>query len=85
MPLEPVDSEPLALLEPEFVLPLEAWPEFEPLEVELPLLLVELEFPDPEFVSLEFAPDSAAEEEPGLSCDEPCWEVWAEPFFSSLL
>lgn len=73
-PLEFVGPEPelFALLEFEFVLSPEVWPEPEPLEVEPLLLLAELEFSDPEFVLLEFAPDSVADEELEALCVEFC-------------
>lgn len=77
-PPEFVEPEPepepelFALLEFEFVLSPEVWPEPEPLEVELLLPLAELEFSDPEFVLLEFAPDSVADEELEALCVEFC-------------
>lgn len=73
-PLEFVEPEPelFALLEFEFVLSLEVWPEPEPLEDGLLLPLAELEFPDSEFVLLEFAPDSVVDEELEAFCVEFC-------------
>lgn len=73
-PPEFVESEPelFALLEFEFVLSLEVWPEPEPLEDELLLPLAELEFSDPEFVLLEFVPDSVVDEELEALCVEFC-------------
>ena len=73
-PPESVEPEPelFALLEFEFVLLLEVWPEPEPLEVEPLLPLAELEFSDPEFVLLEFVPDSVADEELEALCVEFC-------------
>ena len=73
-PPEFVEPEPelFALLEFEFVLSLEVWPEPEPLEDGLLLPLAELEFPDSEFVLLEFAPDSVADEELEAFCVEFC-------------
>lgn len=75
-PPEFVEPEPepelFALLEFEFVLLLEVWPEPEPLEDELLLPLVELEFSDPEFVLLEFVPDSVVDEELEALCVEFC-------------
>ena len=73
MPLELVEPELFALLEFEFVLSLEVWPEPELLEDEPLLPLAELEFSDPEFVVPEFAPDSVADEEPEAFCAEFCW------------
>ena len=76
-PPEFVEPEPepelFALLEFEFVFSLEVWPEPELLEDEPLLPLAELEFSDPEFVVLEFAPDSVVDEEPEAFCDEFCW------------
>lgn len=66
------ESELFALLEFEFVLSLEVWPEPEPLEDGLLLPLAELEFSDPEFVLLEFVPDSVADEELEALCVEFC-------------
>ena len=73
-PLEFVEPEPelFALLEFEFVLLLEVWPEPELLEDGLLLPLAELEFSDPEFVLLEFVPDSVADEELEALCVEFC-------------
>ena len=71
-PFELVEPELFALLEFEFVLSLEVWPEPEPLEDELLLPLAELEFSDPEFVLLEFAPDSVVDEELEALCVEFC-------------
>ena len=71
-PLELVEPELFALLEFEFVLSLEVWPEPEPLEDELLLPLAELEFSDPEFVLLEFVPDSVVDEELEALCVEFC-------------
>ncbi len=75
-PPEFVEPEPepelFALLEFEFVLSLEVWPEPEPLEDGLLLPLAELEFSDPEFVLLEFVPDSVADEELEALCVEFC-------------
>ena len=75
-PPESVEPEPepelFALLEFEFVLLLEVWPEPESLEDGLLLPLAELEFSDPEFVLLEFAPDSVADEELEAFCVEFC-------------
>lgn len=73
-PPESVEPEPelFALLELEFVLSLEVWPEPEPLEDELLLPLAELEFSDPEFVLLEFVPDSVVDEELEALCVEFC-------------
>ena len=71
-PPESVEPELFALLEFEFVLLLEVWPEPEPLEDGLLLPLAELEFSDPEFVLLEFAPDSVADEELEAFCVEFC-------------
>ena len=75
-PPEFVEPEPepalFALLEFEFVLLLEVWPEPEPLEDGLLLPLAELEFSDPEFVLLEFVPDSAVDEELEALCVEFC-------------
>ena len=73
-PPEFVEPEPelSVLLEFEFVLSLEVWPELEPFEVELLLPFAELEFSDPEFVLLEFVPDSVADEEPEVFCVEFC-------------
>ena len=73
-PLEFVEPEPelFALLEFEFVLSLEVWPEPEPLEDGLWLPLAELEFPDSEFVLLEFVPDSVVDEELEALCVEFC-------------
>ena len=73
-PPESVEPEPelFALLEFEFVLSLEVWPEPEPLEDELLLPLAELEFSDPEFVLLEFVPDSVVDEELEALCVEFC-------------
>ena len=73
-PPEFVEPEPelFALLEFEFVLSLEVWPEPEPLEDELLLPLAELEFSDPEFVLLEFVPDSVVDEELEALCVEFC-------------
>lgn len=73
-PFEFVEPEPelFALLEFEFALSLEVWPEPEPLEDELLLPLAELEFSDPEFVLLEFAPDSVVDEELEALCVEFC-------------
>ena len=71
-PFELVESELFALLEFEFVLLLEVWPEPEPLEDGLLLPLAELEFSDPEFVLLEFVPDSVADEELEALCVEFC-------------
>ena len=73
LPLELVEPELFALLEFEFVFSLEVWPEPELLEDEPLLPLAELEFSDPEFVVLEFAPDSVVDEEPEAFCDEFCW------------
>lgn len=73
LPFDPVEPELFALLEFEFVLSLEVWPEPELLEDEPLLPLAELEFSDPEFVVLEFAPDSVVDEEPEAFCDEFCW------------
>lgn len=61
-----------ALLEFEFVLLLEVWPEPEPLADGLLLPLAELEFSDPEFVLLEFVPDSVVDEELEALCVEFC-------------
>ena len=72
LPFEPVDPELFPLLEFEFVLLPESWPELEPFEVELLLPLAELEFPDSEFVLLEFAPDSVVDEELEAFCVEFC-------------
>lgn len=73
-PPEFVEPEPVlfALLEFEFVLSLEVWSEPEPLGDELLLPLVELEFSDPEFVLLEFVPDSVVDEELEALCVEFC-------------
>ena len=73
-PPEFVEPEPVlfALLEFEFVLSLEVWPEPEPLEDGLLLPLAELEFSDPEFVLLEFVPDSVVDEELEVLCVEFC-------------
>ena len=73
-PPESVEPEPelFALLEFEFVLLLEVWPEPEPLEDGLLLPLAELEFSDPEFVLLEFVPDSVVDEELEALCVEFC-------------
>ena len=73
-PPESVEPEPelFVLLEFEFVLLLEVWPEPEPLEDGLLLPLAELEFSDPEFVLLEFAPDSVVDEELEALCVEFC-------------
>lgn len=73
-PPESVEPEPelFVLLEFEFVLSLEVWPEPEPLEDELLLPLAELEFSDPEFVLLEFVPDSVVDEELEALCVEFC-------------
>lgn len=75
-PPEFVEPEPepelFALLEFEFVLLLEVWPEPEPLEDGLLLPLAELEFSDPEFVLLEFVPDSVVDEELEALCVEFC-------------
>lgn len=75
-PPEFVEPEPepelFALLEFEFVLSLEVWPEPEPLEDGLLLPLAELEFSNPEFVLLEFAPDSVVDEELEALCVEFC-------------
>ena len=71
-PFELVEPELFALLEFEFVLLLEVWPEPEPLEDELLLPLAELEFSDPEFVLLEFVPDSVVDEELEALCVEFC-------------
>jgi len=73
-PLEFVEPEPelFALLEFEFVLLLEVWPEPEPLGDGLLLPLAELEFSDPEFVLLEFVPDSVVDEELEALCVEFC-------------
>lgn len=73
-PPESVEPEPelFALLEFEFVLLLEVWPEPEPLEDGLLLPLAELEFSDPEFVVLEFVPDSVVDEELEALCVEFC-------------
>lgn len=73
-PPEFVEPEPelFVLLEFEFVLSLEVWPELEPFDVELLLPFAELEFSDPEFVLLEFVPDSVADEEPEVFCVEFC-------------
>lgn len=73
-PSEFVEPEPelFALLEFEFVLLLEVWPEPEPLEDGLLLPLAELEFSDPEFVLLEFVPDSVVDEELEALCVEFC-------------
>ena len=73
-PPESVEPEPelFALLGFEFVLLLEVWPEPEPLEDELLLPLAELEFSDPEFVLLEFVPDSVVDEELEALCVEFC-------------
>lgn len=71
-PFELVEPELFALLRFEFVLSLEVWPEPEPLEDELLLPLAELEFSDPEFVLLEFAPDSVVDEELEALCVEFC-------------
>lgn len=71
-PFELVEPELFALLEFEFVLLLEVWPEPEPLEDGLLLPLAELEFSDPEFVLLEFVPDSVADEELEALCVEFC-------------
>ena len=73
-PPESVEPEPelFALLEFEFVLSLEVWPEPEPLEDGLLLPLAELEFSDPEFVLLEFVPDSVVDEELEALCVEFC-------------
>ena len=73
LPLELVEPELFALLEFEFVLSLEVWPEPELLEDEPLLPLAEPEFSDPEFVVPEFASDSVADEEPEAFCDEFCW------------
>ena len=59
-------------MEFEFVLLLEVWPEPEPLEDGLLLPLAELEFSDPEFVLLEFVPDSVVDEELEALCVEFC-------------
>ena len=71
-PPEFVEPEPepelFALLEFEFVLSLEP----EPLEDGLLLPLAELEFSDPEFVLLEFVPDSVVDEELEALCVEFC-------------
>lgn len=75
-PPESVEPEPepelFALLEFEFVLLLEVWPEPEPLEDGLLLPLAELEFSDPEFVLLEFVSDSVVDEELEALCVEFC-------------
>lgn len=71
-PPEFVEPELFVLLEFEFVLSLEVWPEPEPLEDELLLPLAELEFSDPEFVLLEFVPDSVVDEELEALCVEFC-------------
>ena len=75
-PPESVEPEPepelFALLEFEFVLLLEVWPEPEPLEDGLLLPLAELEFSDPELVLLEFVPDSVVDEELEALCVEFC-------------
>ena len=73
-PPEFVEPEPelFVLLGFEFVLSLEVWPEPEPLEDELLLPLAELEFSDPEFVLLEFVPDSVVDEELEALCVEFC-------------
>lgn len=71
-PFELVEPELFALLEFEFVLLLEVWPEPEPLEDGLLLPLAELEFSDPEFVLLEFVPDSVVDEELEALCVEFC-------------
>lgn len=71
-PFELVEPELFALLEFEFVLSLEVWPEPEPLEDGLLLSLAELEFSDPEFVLLEFVPDSVVDEELEALCVEFC-------------
>lgn len=73
-PSEFVEPEPelFALLEFEFVLLLEVWPEPEPLGDGLLLPLAELEFSDPEFVLLEFVPDSVVDEELEALCVEFC-------------
>lgn len=75
-PPESVEPEPepelFALSGFEFALSLEVWPEPEPLEDELLLPLAELEFSDPEFVLLEFAPDSVVDEELEALCVEFC-------------
>lgn len=73
-PPESVEPEPelFVLLEFELVLLLEVWPEPEPLEDELLLPLAELEFSDPEFVLLEFVPDSVVDEELEALCVEFC-------------
>ena len=77
-PPESVELEPepepelFALLEFEFVLSLEVWPEPESLEDELLLPLAELEFSNPEFVLLEFVPDSVVDEELEALCVEFC-------------
>lgn len=75
-PPESVEPEPepelFALLEFEFVLLLEVWPEPEPLEDGLLLPLAELEFSGPEFVLLEFVPDSVVDEELEALCVEFC-------------
>ena len=73
LPFELVEPELFALLEFEFVLSLEVWPEPELLEDEPLLPLAELELSDPEFVVLEFPPDSVVDEEPEAFCDEFCW------------
>ena len=67
-----VEPELFALLEFEFVLLLEVWPEPEPLEDGLLLPLAELEFSDHEFVLLEFVPDSVVDEELEALCVEFC-------------
>lgn len=73
-PPEFVEPEPelFALLEFEFVLSPEVWLEPEPLEDGLLLPLAELEFSGPEFVLLEFVPDSVADEELEALCVEFC-------------
>ena len=75
-PPEFVEPEPepelFALLEFEFVLSLEVWPEPEPLEDGLLLPLAELEFSDPEFVLLGFVADSVVDEELEALCVEFC-------------
>lgn len=71
-PFELVEPELFALLEFEFVLLLEVWPEPEPLEDGLLLPLAELEFSDPEFVLLEFVSDSVVDEELEALCVEFC-------------
>ena len=72
VPLELVGPELFALLEFEFVLSLDVWPEPELLEDEPLLPLAELEFSDPEFVLPEFVPDSVVDEELEALCVEFC-------------